>query len=112
MFIKLLIKDLMLRSKVKEWASRAGVTNIYFFRSPEEVPSALTDCNHLIIDLNLVQGSLDSLIKSIREVAPETKITGFGSHVDKELHSEAKSLGLDAVLPRSKFFGDLGRWLS
>lgn len=111
MVIKLLIKDLMLRSRVKEWASQSGVSNIHFLRSPEEVPSALTDCNHLVIDLNLVQDSLDALVKSIREAAPGTKITGFGSHVDKELHSEAKALGLDVVLPRSKFFGDIGRWL-
>ena len=118
MVTKLLIRDLMMRSRVKEWINinksetSADKTNEFqFLRSPEELPSALTNCNHLVLDLNLIQGELQDLISKVREVAPSLRITGFGSHVDKELHSEAKHLGLDAVLPRSKFFGDLGRWL-
>ena len=115
MVTKLLIKDLMMRSRVKEWIninkSDSAGQKFEFLRSSDDLSAVLTDCNHLVIDLNLIQGELQELIAKVRLVAPSLRITGFGSHVDKELHSEAKGLGLDAVLPRSKFFGDLGRWL-
>jgi hypothetical protein len=115
MTTKLLIKDLMLRSKVKEWIkanySDANPGVFEFIKSVEDLPLALTGCNHLVLDLNLIQQQVEAVIARIREVAPSVRITGFGSHVDKELHSEARRLGLDAVLPRSKFFGDLGKWL-
>lgn len=112
MLTKLLIRDLVLKSKVKEWATGKGLAERFvFLRSTEDVPTTLADCSHLVLDLNLVEAQLPPLIASVRAASPSIKITGFGSHVDKELHEVAKDLGLDAVLPRSKFFSNLDKWL-
>jgi len=113
MLTKLLIKDLVLKSKIKEWAASSGqAEKLVFLRTVEDVPTALTDCSHLVLDLNLVEAQLSSLVAIVRASAPGIKITGFGAHVDKELHGAAKALGLDAVLPRSKFFSNLDKWLN
>jgi hypothetical protein len=112
MVTKLLIKDLVLKSKIKEWAASNGrVEKLIFLRSTEDVPTALSDCSHLVLDLNLVEAQLSSLVALARASVPGIRITGFGAHVDKELHGAAKALGLDAVLPRSKFFSNLDKWL-
>lgn len=107
----ILIKDLMLKSKIKEWQSKSGLA-IEFVRSPEEAINMLSDGAHLVVDLSLISGELSSFIANIKgRSLTGINLTGFGSHVDKELLQNASEVGFEPVLPRSKFFGDIGRWL-
>lgn len=106
-----LIKDLMLRSKVKEWQVSSAAT-LEFAKSAEDAISKLTDGCHLVVDLSLLSQELESFVMKVKELGLDgVRLTGFGSHVDKDLHEGAKVAGFNTVLPRSKFFGDIGKWL-
>ena len=61
----------------------------------------------VILDLHNETLQLDSLVSHIRNHAANTKIIGYGSHVDKVKLQAARDAGIDAVLPRSKFVNDL-----
>lgn len=70
---------------------------VRFVRS---VPSDAVSGDVVIVDL-------DRCDEPGQFVLPGCAAIGYGSHVDTERHDQARLLGYDQVLPRSRFFRDL-----
>lgn len=97
--IAALVPDLMDRSRVS-----AAVTTPIAFVDLEELRDLAADI--VIADL----GRIDP--RELRTAAPQSRIIGFGSHVDETLLDAARAAGIDDVLPRSVFFRKVSRLLA
>lgn len=60
----------------------------------------------LLIDLSSMSQCLDAL-PQFREIVPELTVIAFGSHVQTDVLQQAREAGCDAVMPRSRFTGEL-----
>jgi DNA-binding NarL/FixJ family response regulator len=92
-----LVTDLMDRSRIG-----AALDDVTFVRSLAGV--TLGDFDVVIIDL---ERSADA-VASARAECADLRIVGFAPHVDDDTLHRARSAGADLVLPRSKFFRDVG----
>jgi hypothetical protein len=94
--------DLMDRSRIA-----AARPEVVFVRTPAALLQrvATGDVREVIVDLAR-PGALDA-IGTV--VAAGVAITAYGSHVDDALLDAARAAGCTEVLPRSRFFGRLGR---
>lgn len=64
----------------------------------------------LFVDLDLGEEASE-LIRTARAAAPDLPIIAFGSHVEADRLREARDLGADPALPRSRFVQQLPRML-
>ncbi len=92
-----LVGDLMDRSRLS-----AALDEVVFVRSFEEADIAAFDV--VVIDL---ARSADA-VGSVRAACADVRIVGFGPHVDDATLARAHAAGADVVLPRSRFFRDVG----
>jgi DNA-binding NarL/FixJ family response regulator len=65
-----------------------------------------------IVDLHLPGLNLDELIAAISRLPRKARLIAYGSHVDAQRLSAARKAGCDEVMPRSKYFEDLGQIIS
>jgi DNA-binding NarL/FixJ family response regulator len=86
-----LVTDLMDRSRFP-----AGVE---FVRSLDGV-----DADVVVVDLG-VRGALHA-VRSLRAAGSTARVVAYGSHVERDLLTEARAAGCDRVLARSAFFAD------
>lgn len=106
----LLITDLIFKSKIKasHFYSPEVVT---FIKNMSELKTNLDE--HLVelcvVDLNVDIFRTSDLVTTIKGKNKNCIILGFYSHVQTEIAKEALSLGFDKVMPRSKFFEELGQ---
>jgi hypothetical protein len=88
-----LVGDLMDRSKLT-----AAIPDVSFARDAGGCRGASV----VIVDL----ARNGDAIATVRDLAPEARIVGFGPHVDGDGAERARAAGADLVLPRSRFFRD------
>jgi DNA-binding NarL/FixJ family response regulator len=105
--------DLMFQSKISSACKQAGVTlkvlrNAQAF-SPESLGESLPKM--IIVDLGLASLDLAGLLPRVREVSPQSKWLGYGSHVFADQLDAASELGLDTVMTRGQFDRDMVRVL-
>lgn len=93
MTVVALVPDLMDRSKLT-----AAIADITFSLDA----AGCADASVAIVDL----ARHGDEIASIRALAPDALIVGFGPHVDDDGAQRARAAGADVVLPRSRFFRD------
>jgi len=93
------VPDLMDRSRIT--TALDGVT---FTDDPE----ACSGAHVVIVDLARCRGC----VRDVRAVAPSARIVGFLPHLDHELAADAKAVGVDVVLARSRFFRDVAAALA
>ena len=94
-----LVPEMMDRSRIA-----SAVAGIEFLDAPEAGGGA----DVVIIDL----GRRGADITRARACAPSARIVAFGPHVDAESFDRARREGADLVLPRSRFFRDIGSGLA
>jgi hypothetical protein len=95
-----LVPDLMDRSRLSS-ATAQAIDFVTRLDPADRVDAAL-----VVVDLARVED-----LTALRRAAPDSRIVGFGPHVDDALLDEARRAGIDAVMPRSRFFGQLARML-
>lgn len=92
-----LVRDLLFSSRIRSAAKLRGV-DIVLLREPAKLADHAG--RRLIVDLNQ-NGALDAA--AAWKLRTGGAVTGFVSHVDRATIGRARSLGIDAVLPRSVF---------
>ena len=93
------VPDLMDRSRIR--TARADVVFT-------EDPGACADAEVVVVDLQ----RRASVVPSVRVAAPFAYIVGFLPHVEHRRDPAAGPEGVDTVLPRSRFFRDVGAALA
>jgi ActR/RegA family two-component response regulator len=113
----LLSDDLVFASRVAGQAEArgAGCLRIPTVRDLEALLCRRTP-DLVIVDLALAGPDLGRLVDAVRRGRLNSpRIVAYGPHVDAELLRDARQLGCDVVLPRSKFVEELpaalGGWL-
>ena len=104
MSIVLLSRDLMLGSRVEGAARQAG-GKLVVVADQEAALAAVQEesCRYLLIDLQMPQLQLESLIVAVREAAPsEISIVACGPHVHQRLLQKAADAGCDRVMSRGQ----------
>jgi hypothetical protein len=94
----ILVRDLLLASRVTT-AARAKSVEHKLLRDPGMLIEETGD--RLIVDLNQL-GALDAAV-NWKRAAPAREVIGFVSHVDADTIRRARELGIDQVVPRSRF---------
>lgn len=108
------VDDMLFRSKIRTVATQAGV-EVVFARTPDEIlAQTRTQKPSLVIfDLNNAKGTPIETVKAMK-ADPElsrVRTLGFVSHVQTALITEARDAGMDEVLARSAFAGNLAEIL-
>ena len=88
------VADLMDRSRLA-----TALSDVEF---ATEVDDEIGAADVVVVDL----ARYATAVRSLRLAAPDTRIVGYGPHVDDELMARARSDGADVVIPRSRFFRD------
>lgn len=95
-----IVPDLMDRSKI----SAALPVDVAFVATVDDLAEAQVDV--VVVDLRRVDDPA-----ALRRAVPGARIIAFGSHVDENALTAARDAGIDEVLPRSKFFNQIDRWI-
>jgi DNA-binding NarL/FixJ family response regulator len=108
------VDDMLFSSKIRTVAKLAGV-DITFARTPPEImeQSRALRPSLVIFDLNSAKAApLETVaaLKADPELAP-IRTLGFVSHVHTELIGAARAAGIDEVMARSAFAGNLAEIL-
>jgi DNA-binding NarL/FixJ family response regulator len=108
------VDDMLFSSKIRTVAKLAGV-EITFARTPPEImeQSRVLRPSLVIFDLNSAKAApLDTVaaLKADPELATIPTL-GFVSHVHTELIGAARAAGIDEVMARSAFAGNLAEIL-
>ena len=108
------VDDLLFSSKIRTVAKQAGV-EVVFARTPPEILDQLRTRKPAlaIFDLNSSKTDPIGTVHAIRndpEIAA-TRIVGFVSHVDAVTIAAARQAGIDDVMARSAFAGQLAEIL-
>jgi DNA-binding NarL/FixJ family response regulator len=94
--------DLFFQMKLAETAKHLGI-EVKVASNADSLLQLLDPAPSLVIvDLNARSEPL-AAVQKLRAVQPGLKVVGFLSHVQTGLAEQAKSLGFDEVMPRSKF---------
>jgi len=97
-----LVDDLFFQMKLAETAKHLGI-EVKVASNAESLLQLLDPPPQLVImDLNARSQPLEAL-RQLRGAQPQLRVIGFLSHVQTALAEEAKSVGFDEVMPRSKF---------
>ncbi len=99
--------DFFFETRICDTAKELG-RNVRSFTEIERIAEVLSTetVTLLLIDLSSMSGCLDELPR-FRKRAPKLKVIAFGSHVQVDLLKRAREAGCDAVMPRSRFTGEL-----
>jgi CheY-like chemotaxis protein len=105
------VDDLLFSSKIRTTAKQAGV-ELTFARTPPEILERARALRPdlLILDLNSAKADPIATVATLKR-DPELasiRTLGFVSHVHTGIIDAAKAAGIDAVMPRSAFAGQLG----
>lgn len=87
--------------------SRLSGHDVEFVRDLDDLVARGVDAALVIVDLSRPA----VLPAATALVAAGVRVVGFAPHVDDDLRAAATAGGVE-VLPRSRFFGDIGRSLS
>ena len=93
-----LVRDLMFLSRITASARAVGA-NVRVVRNPADLGTAAGRL--LIVDLNL-DGALEAA-SQWRKEHEASDIVGFVSHVDAQTIAQARALGIEKILARSRF---------
>jgi DNA-binding NarL/FixJ family response regulator len=109
------VDDLLFRSKIRTTAKRAGV-DLVFARTPAEIldQSRTLRPALVIFDLNSAKAEPIETIAAMKN-DPELaslRTLGFVSHVHTGLIEAARTAGIDDVMARSAFAGNLAQILA
>jgi PleD family two-component response regulator len=104
------VDDLLFSSKIRTTAKQAGV-DLTFARTPPEIveQSRALKPSLIIFDLNSAKAEPIDTIAALKR-DPELasiRTLGFVSHVHTELINAARAAGIDDVMARSAFAGQL-----
>lgn len=103
MKVVLLSSDMLVASRLRSTAERAGVT-LGIAVNESDLASRLTDDTQLVIfDLSQIGLQLPPAIATVRATAPAARVMAFGPHVEEELLAGAKIAGCDEVLSNGQF---------
>jgi hypothetical protein len=94
-----LVPDLMDRSRLGE--ARPDVEFV-------ATADACAGADLVVVDL----ARHAAAVATVRAQAPTARIVAFGPHVDDAAFAAARADGADVVLPRSRFFRDVGAALA
>jgi DNA-binding NarL/FixJ family response regulator len=108
------VDDLLFSSKIRTVAKQAGV-ELTFARTPVEILEGARTLRPslLIVDLNSAKGDPIATIAALKRDPDLASIRtlGFVSHVHTELIGAARTAGIDEVMARSAFAGQLAEIL-
>ena len=108
------VDDLLFSSKIRTVAKQAGV-DITFARTPDEILRQSRELKPalVIFDLNSAKADPISTVTSMKGDAELAGIrtVGFVSHVDAATIGAARRAGVDEVMARSTFAGNLAEIL-
>ena len=97
-----LVDDLFFQMKLAETARHFGI-EVKVASNAESLLQLLDPPPQLVImDLNARSQPLEAF-RQLRSAQPQLRVIGFLSHVQTGLAEQAKSVGFDEVMPRSKF---------
>lgn len=108
------VDDLLFSSRIRTVAKQAGV-DLTFARTPAEIldQSRTLQPSLVIFDLNSAKAQPIETVAAMKR-DPELKglrTLGFVSHVRTDVIDAAREAGVDEVLPRSAFAGNLAEIL-
>ena len=108
------VDDMLFSSKIRTTAKLAGV-EILFARKPAEIvdQARALKPSLVIFDLNSAKADPIATVGALKAEAELAKIPtlGFVSHVHTEVIEAARRAGIDNVLARSAFAGNLAEIL-
>jgi DNA-binding NarL/FixJ family response regulator len=108
------VDDLLFSSKIRTTAKQAGV-ELTFARTPTEIveQSRALKPRLIIFDLNSAKAApIDTVAALKRDPAlASIRTIGFVSHVHTDLINAARAAGIDDVMARSAFAGQLAEIL-
>ena len=94
--------DLFFQMKLAETAKHLGL-EVKVASNADSLLQLLNPAPELVIvDLNARSRPLDA-VQRLRNSYPQLRVIGFLSHVQTNLAEQARSVGFDEILPRSKF---------
>jgi PleD family two-component response regulator len=105
------VDDLLFSSKIRATAKQAGVDLAFARTAPEILEQARTLRPDLVIfDLNSAKADPIATVAALKADAELSSIRtlGFVSHVDTAVIEAARAAGIDEVMARSAFAGQLG----
>ncbi|MBI3758994.1 MAG: response regulator [Deltaproteobacteria bacterium] len=100
------LNDMIFESRIAAVAAALGI-ELVIARDAAAALLRLDGVGGVLLDLNLDGGTTSQLVGNLRSRRPGLAIVGFLSHVQKDLAREAAAVGVDPVLPRSRFVEDL-----
>ncbi len=108
------VEDLFFSTKIVSAAAGLGIRLIEV-RDASQLETELAAITPDLVILDLNSRTCEPL-QAIRRIRAEprfreTRLVGFLSHVQRELHEEALAAGCDSVVPRSRLSADLIRIL-
>jgi PleD family two-component response regulator len=108
--------DLMASINISSLAKSIGGIDLYFERTPDNVIASIREKQPalVIFDLNSRKMEPMAAIRIMKAEPDLESITtiGFVSHVDAGTVAAARQAGIDQVLARSAFFGNLRQILT
>jgi PleD family two-component response regulator len=108
------VDDLLFSSKIRTVAKQAGV-DVTFARTPPEIldRTRALKPDLVIFDLNSAKADPIGTIAALKQDAATASIrtVGFVSHVDATAIAAARRAGIDDVMARSSFAGQLAEIL-
>jgi DNA-binding NarL/FixJ family response regulator len=109
------VDDMLFSSKIRTTAKQAGVA-ITFARTPPEIVdrARALEPSLVIIDLNSTKADPIATITTLKADArlAGIRILGFVSHLHTDVIEAARHAGVDTVLARSAFAGQLAEILT
>jgi PleD family two-component response regulator len=108
--------DLMFSIKISTAAKSIGGIDLHFERAPEKVLTTIREKapSLVIFDLNSTRMNPLQAITAMRQdpALRGIRTLGFVSHVDADTAAAARAAGIDQVLARSAFAGQLASILT
>jgi CheY-like chemotaxis protein len=103
--------DLMASINISSLAKSIGGLDLYFERAPDKVIASVREKQPSLVVFDLNSRKMDPMgaiaaMKGDPELRAIRAI-GFVSHVDADTVAAARQAGIDQVLARSAFFGNL-----
>ena len=103
--------DLFFQAKIQAVAASIGV-EVRIAKTFAQAQAAWADPAVVVVDLNFASADPLEIVRTLRAQRPTVPITGYGSHIQTELLTQARAAGCTTVLPRSAFVQQLPRLLA
>jgi DNA-binding NarL/FixJ family response regulator len=103
-----LLRELFFRSKLDGVASALGGEIVYAATIDQIAGKCAAAAPEVVfVDLSDKNFLAGEVVAAIRASAPDARIVGFASHVDREAIKTARDAGFDRVLSRQEFAAHL-----